>query len=994
MKSNRTNTQSPSTRKGSALVTVIIFIAVLLVLTGSLLRYSVTERTYNERNRLILRSRNMAENVAVYASEQLTTKLRRLRSPSKIAFVTGANQIYLPPDNVLQTENSSPSDVEVKAGLTSATDLTYIDPNKYPNDPNKGLQVQTATVQVIAKSTMRHPVIGSVTSYVEQDVAVDLTPLFQFGVFYNMDMEYGPGPNMTITGPVHTNGNLIARIQTGHTNTLQFADRVTAAGGFYANTAYKGSTWMADDSEDKGPGGSGPLYFTKPDGVTKTNIYGSSVWRDHKWGGSTESATSLAKFESFATSSYAGNLRTSVHGVTKLELPAVGSYDEVKNPTGGRELIEEPKSGDSSELALTKISRLAGLYIVVNPDDDARYGKMPDGSQIWMLGRSYRCFLTYVDTVGIRHTNEVVLPGQPSYGQNAGPDGIMNTADDTMYQNNLPNRYTDKTAIGPNQVLRIPASGRACDQPIAKLSGGGALSPASPTAPPSPGTFVATAATQSGMPSTSFTGYATAPSSSNSWPYYNKTSPYIIPDAYFFDIRRATNNTGHPWNRSSKNYILRPIAKIDFDMTRFRLAVERTLNGATKSTSIYNPNVPNDASWSHSILNASATPAQYNLGINYGSITDYSGFPTSSTAAPDNYWADPFRIYFAPTSGSDPKITSDPNGTFSVVTASLINTFANCPWSDGISIYIDSVGAEDHTNVATGTPDRVDSGVRLWNGRGPIISLDKGTYPKRTGFTLATNDAVYIVGHFNADGTINSNSADNTAYGGYSARYPDSSAEMTAAVMGDAITILSQPAFTKSGSNYYQISGWADSLSASRYYTGGNYSTSWASQNPSGSNTVDGINTSIIPASLPWYSDASAHAGSGSAVTAKFNPTPTEISSCLLTGIVRTTGSQTSGGVHNFPRLLEYWQANPPGTTLAIRGSMVALFESQVATEPWSIRAYQGAVRLWGLHQALRSADHDVPLEPVVIGAHRERYFELNADGYKTVAATIDALPH
>jgi hypothetical protein len=127
----------------------------------------------------------------------------------------------------------------------------------------------------------------------------------------------------------------------------------------------------------------------------------------------------------------------------------------------------------------------------------------------------------------------------------------------------------------------------------------------------------------------------------------------------------------------------------------------------------------------------------------------------------------------------------------------------------------------------------------------------------------------------------------------------------------------------------------------------------------------------------------------GSAVTVKFDPQPTEVSTCLLTGIVRTTSSQTSGGVHNFPRLLEYW----PGTALAIRGSMVALFESQVATEPWSIRAYQGAIRLWGLHQGLRDVNHDVPLEPIVIGAHRLRYLELTAAQYKEIAEKIDKLP-
>lgn len=959
-------------KRGSALLTVVMFVAIMMLLTGSLLTYTINERRSNERNRLLLRTRNMAENVAIYASEQLTTKLRRLRSPSKIAFDTGANQIYLPPNDVLVTNNSTASDVEVKAGLVSSTGLQFIDPKVYPNDPNKGLQVDTATVNIIAKSTMRNTAVGEVTSYVQQDLAVDLTPLFQFGVFYNMDMEYGPGPDMTITGPVHTNGNLIARMQTGKTSTLTFADRVSAYGGFFAHTAYKGSTWMADDSEDKGPGGTGTLYFTKPDG-TKVGVYSGGIWRDHFYtansgtSASTPTATNLAKFESFATNTLLGNLRTSVHGTPKLELPAVSSYNETTNPGGGREIIEEPYTTDSAELSLTKISRNAGLYILVNPDGTVRSGKKPDGSTITVLPYSYRCFLSYIDSSSVRQFIEVVLPGQPSYGYNNNGTPA-DTSDDTMYQNILPNRYTDKTAIGSNQVLRIPASGRACDQIVANP------------------TLVSAGQT---------TGYSRTPSSANNWPYYNNTSPYTIPDAYFFDIRRATNNTGHPWNRASKNYILRPIAKIDFDLTRFRLAVERTISSATTSSKIYYVNVPNDTNWNSSILNPSATPMTFKLGVNYGVITDFSGITADTTNATYPYATDPFRIYKAPADNSDPNILSNPNPTYALKPSDFVNTSGPSPWSDGISIYILSVGAEDHTNIATGKPDRVDSGVRLWNGRGPVISLDGATYPQRTGFTFATNDCVYICGHFNADGKINTTSTDNTAYGGYSARYPDSASEMLCAVMGDGITILSQPVFAKKAANqYYQTSGWADSLSANRYYSS-NYSNTWFKTAPSGSNMVDGTDVSYTPARMPNYSDvgAAGNTGYGTAVSTKFNPEDTEISACLLTGIVRTTSNQTSGGVHNFPRLLEYWPANS-GTVLAIRGSMVALFESKVGIEPWSIRAYQGAVRLWGLHQNLRDANHDVPLEPIVIGARRLRYLELTKAQYDSLKATINALPH
>jgi hypothetical protein len=146
-------------------------------------------------------------------------------------------------------------------------------------------------------------------------------------------------------------------------------------------------------------------------------------------------------------------------------------------------------------------------------------------------------------------------------------------------------------------------------------------------------------------------------------------------------------------------------------------------------------------------------------------------------------------------------------------------------------------------------------------------------------------------------------------------------------------------------------------------------------------------------------------AGAGSAVTAKLPPTATEISTALLMGIVPTNhnasgltdaapiaaaNNQTSGGVHNFPRLAEHWN----GTGLYIRGSMVAMFESRVAMEPWSLRVYTAAGRFWGLHESLRTVNHDLPLEPVLLNARRVRYRELTPAQYNAQKAIIEALPH
>lgn len=1275
-------------QKGSALLTVVMLTAIMAILTASMLKYSGSEQRSNERQRLILRSRNMTENVVIYASEQITNKLYRLRSSSPMWF-TGANGITLPPTNVLSTQYSTASDVEVRAGLTTTSGLIYLDPNDPVNagNPNAGLQVSNSMVPIIGKSTMRHSSIGTITTYARQDLEVAMMPLFQFAVFYNMDMEFGPGPNMTLSGPVHTNGDLIARIQTGFANTLRFTDRVTSAKGFYANTAHKGSTYMGSGAVDSGPGGTGPLLFQNLAGVTTDIKNGSNVWRDHKWtssatpGSVAETATTLSQFRNFATTAYAGNLRTSVHGVTKLVLPAIGDYDETDplKKTNGRQVIEPPSAADAGGVLGTKFSRNAGLYIIVNPDANNRNGTLPDGSSVAMRARSYRAWLNRVNADGTHTIKEVILPGQPSYGPlNANV-------------NNLPNAYRTDTSVGHNQVLRIPKGGGV------DFADTGYGSPGIPTYP-------------------------------------------TLTDSYFYDLRRAFNNTGAPYARTGgNNYRPRPIAKIDFDMTRFRMAVQRTLISST-TASIYYPSYPiSDATWNASVFNSGAAAANFGLGLapgtdtsfalfpardsiasvqrsqdatfapgtitigatsqtgaaaaaayngrftieqssdngitfaapfytsaaneasynytpqrgvthirvrlfipgaapvgvvnmldqqvipivsdqaplaincaggfatgrfriydtttavpaafgaayapawtlRYSSVADESSFtytpnngitaiqviqyqpggfatvvntqvipvvsaslsndywvapmttallpfnyngavtemkvfvggvddtanwtftasaPTGSmsgylganatttaaqtgsgqfanrytataislvaltttgyvditasktgfnpitrrftyfkqssltggAAAPINtgYWLtiggaptpDPFKIYLAPADPLDANILANPATFAPALSDFIVNSSSPSPWFDGITIYVESVSAENLTVTGVNNAavrNRVSSGVRLWNGRGSLISLPGATYPGRTGLSFATNDAVYIVGHYNADGTLNS-TLTSTGVGGYSGRYPESNSEMLTAVMGDALTVLSHPLMTRSGAaplwNYNQSGGWADSLSSHKHHPTANYDAAFQSTNPSNANSVDGLQSNLQPSMLPSLSLPSNTVGYGprprvtlpsgtpgvTAVapgnrTEKFAPSDTEISTCLLTGIVPTTlpsgpiGGQSSGGVHNFPRLQENWAGT---AALYIRGSLVAMYESQVATEPWGIRWYQGAIRNWGLHESLRNANHDVPLEPIVLGARRMSYRELSKAEYDAQKVVIEALPH
>lgn len=985
----------PHPKRGSALLTIVFLMTIMALLTASILRYSTTERRGNERNRVTLRAKNMAENIALYAAEQLTTKVYRLGStpvgkfPIAVSGTTGgsSSEVHTPPTEVLTSECVN---FEMLCGIEAASPYTLVTD---PTDPNNGLQVGIAKIPIIAKATANQSAVGNITAYVQQDMEIALTPLFQFGMFYNMDMELYPSEDFAISGPVHTNYRLMAHVNAAAQKTIDFLGRVSVADHLIADYSLKARTRQASGSYSDPTLANGQITFKNTSG-TQTSLKDNTsmtagAWRDHRWKTTDypPTASEIASFKAWVVPQFGSNLRTSATGVSKLELPGIGAYKETNDPStpeddrnNGRQMIESPDhkrwngssfawNTDTAALKTTKISWRAGLYIVVNPDDASRQAKLPDGTIIYVMPYSYRCWLNTPNADGSHSVTEVILPGQPSYGYDNGSDGTAGTSDDFMYVNNLPNRWTTGTSVGYNQVLRIALQPNAS----VKMWNGTAWVAANTTWFPTAVGYSHTAGTIPTFPADS--------------------SAPTVAEAYFFDMRRAntagvmgTAGSASDFNRSSTNYKPRAIQKIDLDMERLKMTINRCMYNATSITGYY-LQAPDSSNFSQSIFNASAGTTTLNLGLG----SSFATFPTSTTKTAQ----DPYQIYLAPTAPSlattQTAISTDPT-VYAVTATALGNALY-----DGVAIYIHSVDAEVRAQTS-GVPNRVDSGVRLWNGRGPVVSL---TAAGKTGCTICTNDAVYVIGHYNADGSINATKTDSSAIGGYSAQYPDSSSEKLCAVMGDAVTILSQPTYTSVSGNYAQTGGWCDAFSALPI---SDSSSGWQT---SGAGSTDGIYnpTAVKPGALPSNNTPGSY---GNTSDVKFAAGATEISTAFLVGIVPSNhnpnglsdrppctvaNNVNSGGANNFPRLLEAWGGNG----VYIRGSMVALFESRIAMEPFTHgRCYSAPGRYWGLHNGFSTANHDVPLEPIVLSATRMGFRELSQTEYtakKTKITAMTAIP-
>ena len=176
------------------------------------------------------------------------------------------------------------------------------------------------------------------------------------------------------------------------------------------------------------------------------------------------------------------------------------------------------------------------------------------------------------------------------------------------------------------------------------------------------------------------------------------------------------------------------------------------------------------------------------------------------------------------------------------------------------------------------------------------------TFAPEPGLTIVTNAPVYLVGDYNADGVPHTDDASKIEFAHYTNQSGVAFREPPAAIMCDAFTILS---------NDWSPGG-ADNRSHSQEASTGNR----------GANTFTEVSAAILTGLKPTIPEGS---------------------------VSEPTGGAQSGGAHNFPRFLEDWN-----TTLTIRTSMVALFESEVHVAPMPDNHghyYGPPTRDWGFNQ-------------------------------------------
>lgn len=159
-------------------------------------------------------------------------------------------------------------------------------------------------------------------------------------------------------------------------------------------------------------------------------------------------------------------------------------------------------------------------------------------------------------------------------------------------------------------------------------------------------------------------------------------------------------------------------------------------------------------------------------------------------------------------------------------------------------------------------------------------------------------------------------------------------------------------------------------------YVLGNYNASGTSLN-NGTNVTGTAPAALFADAITILSPNWNNQGySNSTALSSRTATNTTINAAAYEGIVPSSGTNYSGGVENFLRLLEDWG---PTNTLTYNGSIVVMFQSQYATNRWQPTSiyYNAPHRAWGYDLKFQTQNGLPPLTPELRTVYRQSWTSL-----------------
>jgi len=220
--------------------------------------------------------------------------------------------------------------------------------------PNQGLYASIIPMTLWSTATRT----GGAEVKMKRGVEVALIPVFQFGVFSDSDLSYFPGPSFDFAGRVHTNGNLF--LAETDPNGLIFHSRVTAVGEIVRDKLSNGTDVVGD-------GRTGPVYLPTASGGCDGATRPSATCRnlgptEGSWVGGVPTASGAANDQYWSGTtvpSYHSFLLNGTTGVRPLNLPFVTGN------VGPEQIIRRPPAVGGDPVGPSRMYNLAQIRVLL-----------------------------------------------------------------------------------------------------------------------------------------------------------------------------------------------------------------------------------------------------------------------------------------------------------------------------------------------------------------------------------------------------------------------------------------------------------------------------------------------------------------------------------------------------------------------------------------------------------------------------------------------------
>jgi type II secretory pathway pseudopilin PulG len=263
-------------REGIALILSYLVLVVVMILAAVLIQRALSEFNLAKRNKIMAEGLYLAEGALEQAAYTLSDRVANYQNPPD----TFSDSVSLSSDFSI---NYTWTALETEHSVTSPLGLTTI-VRKYHIRA-------TATDNSYAMAVT-----------VNEIIALKKTYTFQHAVFYNDDLEMLPGPNMTLSGKIH--GNKDIYIGTHNTFTVD-SDYLYSAGSIYNRR--KDSSDVMEGTVRIKRNDTSDYYAMTLGGESDALDCERSDWTDE------------------SQNRWNGTAKSSVHGVTALVAPRVGS---------------------------------------------------------------------------------------------------------------------------------------------------------------------------------------------------------------------------------------------------------------------------------------------------------------------------------------------------------------------------------------------------------------------------------------------------------------------------------------------------------------------------------------------------------------------------------------------------------------------------------------------------------------------------------------------